>query len=264
MADMRIKFLATSVQMQMHLSVFLPDSVIADPACMAPDGLKTLWLLHGEGGDRSDWQRLSMVEHHAQAAGIALVMPNMDNSMYMDMAHGGYPYFRYLSQDLPAHARDLVRVLSARPQDNYVAGVGVGGYGALKWALRSPGSFAAAAAFSAPVDIVGALRAKAAAGALADDWAAAFGDAGRVEGTPDDILFLARQAVAANEATSRIRLALSRRDEGFAEHAAAARALSELGLSVDLHEEPDAAGWPFWSDRVGAFIDAIAAAREEG
>lgn len=263
MANMRIKFLATSVQMQMHLSVFLPDAAIADPASIPDSGLKTLWLLHGEGGSYSDWQRLSMVEHHAQAAGIALVMPNMDNSMYMDMAHGGYPYFRYLMEDLPVHVRDVVRVLSRRQQDNYAAGVGVGGYGALKWALRLPGTFEAAAAFSAPVDIVAALRAKERAKMLTYDWVAAFGEAARIEGTQDDLFLLARQVARTSKKRTRLYLSASQGEDSFAESVASAQGLSDLGLPVELRETV-AGGWPVWSDCVGAFIDTITAPVRNG
>ena len=61
-ATLKIKFLATSIQMQMHLLVFLPESIAGLGAAECAR-LKVLWLLHGEGGDCSDWTRLSMVEH---------------------------------------------------------------------------------------------------------------------------------------------------------------------------------------------------------
>lgn len=137
MAVLKIKYLATTTKMQMHFSVFLPDAAVCDLGRGTDSKLKVLWLLHGEGGDCSDWLRLSMIEHHADKAGVALVMPNMDNSMYMDMAHGGYPYFTYLAEDLPAHVRDLISLLSDRREDNVVAGVGAGGYGALVGAARA-------------------------------------------------------------------------------------------------------------------------------
>jgi S-formylglutathione hydrolase FrmB len=251
MADMRIKFLATSVQMQMHLGVFLPDAAIAASDSIPASGLKTLWLLHDAGGDDSDWMRLSMVEHYAQAAGVALIMPSMDNSMYMDMAYGGYPYFRYLTEDLPNHVRNLVGVLSVRPEDNYVAGVGVGGYGALKWALRFPDAFAAAAAFSAPIDIVGALRRQEDAGGLANDWAAAFGSAAAVEGTPDDLLLLARGR--SNSAPTALYV-----DAGLADEASLPPAFAPLKSP----EAPDMAGWPYWDSRIRAFIDDIVLSAE--
>ena len=43
--------------------------------------------------------------------------------------------------------------LSRRREDTFVAGLSMGGYGALKWALRYPERFAAAASLSGAVDI---------------------------------------------------------------------------------------------------------------
>lgn len=251
MASLKVKFLATSIKMQMHLSVFLPEAAMR---ASGPDPLKVLWLLHGEGGDCSDWTRLSMVEHFAEAANIALVMPNLDNSMCMDMAHGGYPYLTYLTRDLPLHIRDLVRVLSDKPQDNFVAGAGVGGYGAVKWALREPGAFGGCACFSGDVDIVAALREKQAAGELGDDWIAAFGDADRIAGTDDDPIALGRRLAAANAPLPPIHLACGTGEPGIQRRRDAAKTLQSLGLDVRYHEEPQAQGWPLWNARVREFI----------
>jgi len=260
MATLRIKFLATSIQMQMHLLVFLPES-IARPNANGSSRLKVLWLLHDQGGDCSDWTRLSMVEHDAQRADIALVMPDMAHSMYMNMAHGGYPYFTYLSEDLPRHLRNLVQVLSDRREDNFVAGVGAGGYGALKWMLRSPQMFAACASLSGDVDRVAALQHKQAAGTLTDDWIAAFGDTTRLAGSPDDNLQLARQRAATGEAPApAIHLAFSRHDESCQRDAQAARNLQQLGFVVREHEEATRLGWPYWSERIGDFIAKTVAA----
>ncbi len=256
MASLKVKFLATSIKMQMHLSVFLPEAAMRAPAGADGARLKVLWLLHGEGGDCSDWLRLSMVEHSAEAAGIALVMPNLDNAMYMDMAHGGYPYFTYLTQDLPLHIRYLVRVLSDRPEDNFVAGAGVGGYGAVKWMLRAPQAFGGCACFSGDVDIVAALRAREAEGGLGDDWAAAFGDADRIAGTDDDPMALARQLAAARTPVAPIRISCGEGEPGVARRRDAAAALRSLGLDVRFHEDREAQGWPLWDARVREFIRA--------
>ena len=260
MADLRIKFLATSIEMQMHLRVFLPEASLPGNGRPAVK-LKTLWLLHGEGGDCSDWQRLSMVEHHAEQAGIALVMPSVDNSMYMDMIHGGYPYFRYLSEELPRHVRDLVKVLSDQPEDNRVAGVGIGGYGALKWALRSPGMFSAAACLSAPIDIVSTLARLELEDRLTDEWAAAFGDARRIASTQDDILTLADRVEGRSPA---IHLAASAADEHYTESLSAARRLRASGLGISIHEDPKATGWSFWDSRIQAFIADMATGAPTG
>lgn len=254
MATLKIKFLATSIQMQMHLLVFLPESV-ARPTSDKSTRLKVLWLLHGEGGDCSDWTRLSMVEHYAQEANIALIMPDLANSMCTDMAHGGYPYFRYLAEDLPRHVRHLVQVLSTRKEDNYVAGVCTGGYGAVKWMLRAPQMFASSACLSGDIDMVSALRQREMDGLLTDNWIAAFGGSACLADSQEDNLYLCKQLRESYEASSPIHVAFSRRDEGLQRNRDAVRYLQHLGIEVQAHEEAKEHGWPFWDARIKHFIE---------
>jgi S-formylglutathione hydrolase FrmB len=253
MATLRIKFLATSIQMQMHLQVFLPET-IARPGPASNERLKVLWLLHGEGGDCSDWTRLSMIEHYAQEANIALVMPDLANSMCMNMVHGGYPYFTYLTQDLPRHIHHLVHVLSDRREDNFVAGVSTGGYGAVKWMLSAPQMFSGCVCLSGDIDMVAALREKKARGDLTDAWIAAFGDAATIAGTPDDTLHLCEQHAKRSHPISPIHVAFSRQDEGLERKRDASRKLRDLGLPVHVHEEANGQGWPLWDARMREFI----------
>ena len=259
MATLKIKFLATTIQMQMHLAVFLPEAAGRGGPPLAPGPLKVLWLLHGEGGDCSDWLRLSMVEHHAQEAGIALVMPSLDNSMAMDMAHGGYPYFGYLANDLPRHVRHLVGSLSPAREDNFVAGVGAGGHGAIKWMLRAPRMFAGGACLSGDIDMAAALRAREAEGPLADDWSAAFGGSARLAGSTDDVMHLCRERASAGAAVPPIVIATNERDDSFQRNRQAAGELAALGLDVRIGETPGSTGWAFWDAQLREFIRAVVA-----
>lgn len=67
------------------------------------------------------------------------------------MAHG-LKYFTYISEELPKICRDMFRIFNRR-ENNFVAGLSMGGYRALKTALRYPECFAAAASFSGAVNI---------------------------------------------------------------------------------------------------------------
>jgi S-formylglutathione hydrolase FrmB len=264
MATLRIKFLATSVGMQMHLMVFLPEPLAGSPACPG-ERLRVLWLLHAEAGDCSDWLRLSMIEHHAQAANLALVMPNLNNSMCMNMAHGGYPYFDYLTQELPRHVRHLVPVLSARREDNFVAGIGTGGHGAAKWLLGIPGMFAGCACLSGELDMVAALRHGEAEGALADDKLAAFGGPAQLEGTLDDIMHLISGGLPAGALPASLYLAASNREACNARNAGPASRLQALGMEVVTRDSAQESGWPFWDDALRDFIGRLSkAGRPDG
>ena len=77
---------------------------------------------------------------------VLFVLPDAQRSYSTDMAHG-QKYFTYLTQDLPRIVRDVFRVSTA-PEDSYIMGASMGGYGALKAALTYPENYAACVAFS--------------------------------------------------------------------------------------------------------------------
>lgn len=69
----------------------------------------------------------------------------------MDMA-AGPDYFTYIAEELPQLCREMFHITDD-PAKTYIAGNSMGGYGALKTALRHPKSFAAAGSFSGAVDV---------------------------------------------------------------------------------------------------------------
>ena len=134
--------------MQTGLSVILPQN----RSHVDEDGrFPVLFLLHGLSDNASAWTSYTSVTRYAEYAGIAVVMPEVQRSFYTDMAYG-IPYFRYVSEELPQVARELFP-LSLRAEHTYVAGLSMGGYGAMKLALRFPDRFAAVGSFSGATDV---------------------------------------------------------------------------------------------------------------
>jgi len=78
-------------------------------------------------------------------------MPAVHRSFYTDEVHG-HRYWTFVSEELPRVVSSFFNV-SARREDTFVAGLSMGGYGALKLALTHPDRFAAVASLSGVVDI---------------------------------------------------------------------------------------------------------------
>lgn len=109
-----------------------------------------LYLLHGLSDNHTIWMRRTSIERYAAAYGLVVVMPDGGRSFYSDMAAGDR-YWTMLSEELPQIVRNLFPV-SGKREDTFAAGLSMGGYGALKLALRRPERFAAAVALSPVTD----------------------------------------------------------------------------------------------------------------
>lgn len=153
------------------------------------DGHPVLWLLHGLSDDHTIWMRRTSIERYVAPYGLAVVMPAVHRSYYTDMRHG-YPYWMFVSEELPAIARQFFR-LSPRREDNFVAGLSMGGYGALKLALRHPTRYAAAASLSGALDVAGMVRQRGDERLL--EFENVYGDLDQIAGSNDDLLALAEK-----------------------------------------------------------------------
>ncbi len=112
---------------------------------------KTLYLLHGLSDDQTIWMRRTSIERYASELGICVVMPMGARSFYSDMKYG-MKYYTYIAKELPAIIEDMFNVSNKR-EDRYIAGLSMGGYGAMKIALTEKGRYAAAIALSPVSDI---------------------------------------------------------------------------------------------------------------
>ena len=149
MAFIQCGFFSEVLGLSTSMNVILPQSSagqIGMEGKSFSEKHHTLYLLHGLSDDHTIWMRRTSIERYAASLGIAVVMPAVHRSFYTDMANG-YNYWTFVSEELPAIARSFFPLSDAR-EDNFVAGLSMGGYGAFKLALRCPDKFAAAASLS--------------------------------------------------------------------------------------------------------------------
>lgn len=157
MALVTCDFFSESLEFGTSMTVLLPQATeaqvgVTSAADADGDGPPVLYLLHGMSDDHTAWLRYTSIERYATAAGLAVVMPAVARSFYTDEAHG-HAYWTYVADELPEIVSSFFRV-STRPQRTYVAGLSMGGYGALRLALARPRRYAAAASLSGALDIV--------------------------------------------------------------------------------------------------------------
>lgn len=108
-------------------------------------------LLHGFTNSGDDWMQMTAAPRYAADNGLALVAPDCGNSFYQNMAFGG-AWADFVTDEMPALLGEMFRLPTARDQ-NFIAGLSMGGYGALYLGLRRPDRYAGCASFSGAVDV---------------------------------------------------------------------------------------------------------------
>ncbi len=149
MAFIQCDFFSESLGLSTSMSVILPQKTLSQIGLtgnVIATKHPTLYLLHGLSDDHTIWMRRTSIERYASELGIAVVMPAVQRSFYEDMTYG-LKYWTFISEELPAIARSFFP-LSDKREDNFVAGLSMGGYGAFKLALNCPEQYAAAASLS--------------------------------------------------------------------------------------------------------------------
>lgn len=145
----RVDFYSECLGFNTTALVIIPDSVPNKRA-------NVLYLLHGLSDNCTGWMRLTSIERYARARKMAVVMPEVQRSYYTDMAYGP-KYFSYVAVELPKLMQKMFG-FSDKQEKNYVAGLSMGGYGALKCALTYPQKYAGCAAFSSACDVKGNIE----------------------------------------------------------------------------------------------------------
>lgn len=198
----------------------------------------------GGGGDHTEWTRQISIERYAEAKGLALVLPRVDRSYYMDMKQGG-AYFTYLSEELPRIVQYLFPI-SHQPEDTFVAGISTGGYGAFKLALRCHDQYAAAASLSGGLDLIGRLREE--NGFAPGEAERIFGSTEKLEGSNDDLFALAAEVGKAGNQPM-LYQCCGAEDFLYAGNQRFLRRAEEVGLHITYEEEPGEHEWAIGTEK---------------
>jgi putative tributyrin esterase len=123
------------------------------PVSVAPgQKLPVVYLLHGGGGGFRDWTNDSDVARFAES-GLLLVMPEGGSSYYTNAVDPPQDrYEDYIVSDLIADVESRFPAATGR-SNRAIVGVSMGGFGAVKIALRHPELFAFAGGLSSAIDV---------------------------------------------------------------------------------------------------------------
>jgi putative tributyrin esterase len=220
-----------------HYNQTLPGTISSRPK------MKTLYLLHGLQDDHTAWIRQTAIERYVAPFGIAVVMPSVQRSFYTDMVFGG-AYETFVADELPRLARYYFPLSDAR-EDNFIAGLSMGGYGAFKLALNYPENYCAAASLSGVLDLENAVNALPVE--IKQDFINIFGTTPSIHGTKHDLFYAAQCCKAEKKPIPRLYQCCGDQDYLYQHNIAFRDFTLNEGLSLTWREDAGFGhSWDYW------------------
>ena len=243
-----IQFQSKLVNATLPYNVILPPDYRTSSTTRYP----VLYLFHGLTGHYSDWVTKTNVADYAAQYRMIVVMPEGKDGWYTDSATvPNDKYESYVLKELIPDVQKRYRTIETR-FGRGVAGLSMGGYGALKFGLKSPGTFAFAASLS------GALAAPSWTekdlkdpGAARDSVLSVFGPAGSDTRKANDI-FEGVRSMTPNRVAGLPYLYLDcgTEDGLISTNQQFAALLREKKIPHEYRELPGDHNWAYWDQQV--------------
>lgn len=154
MAQLNVNFHSYSIGVPVEIELTLPSVSSCDgrdgtqPSHKLAAKFPVLYLLHGAGNDYHCWTRYTSAERYAEEQQIAIVTCSVGNSRYHNREGArGEKFFDFLSKELPEFLTSYFPI-SDRPEDTFICGYSMGGYGTMLHTFTTPERFAASGFFS--------------------------------------------------------------------------------------------------------------------
>lgn len=259
MAILDISFASNALKRKTSMKAILP----IDPydACSGKaveyDGepMKSLYLLHGYGGDATDWLNNTDIETYAGKHHLAVFLPNGENSFYVNSKAIG-SWESYVANELVPFTRRMFNI-SRETRDTFIAGNSMGGFGALNLGLGHPKTFGKVAALSSALilrNINGVEPGYIDSIADYDYYHAVFGDLSCVAGSEKDPLARMDAALCENSPQP-LYMVCGNEDFLLEENRSFASEARDRGADLIYEEHEGSHDWKFWNTHIEKAIE---------
>ena len=259
MASGRMEFHAETIMQHANFSFVLPNDVSMEEVFdlrhydRPP---KTLILLHGLTGTDTDWLFGGVAQEMAIQYNLAVFMPTAGNFFYLDRGYPGGNYGSFVGEEFPAYIRNTFGYAQRR-EDTIIAGLSMGGYGAIHTALAYPETFSGCIALSS------ALRVHAIAQGRLDGVMPpamirdVFGDPETLEASDRNPEVQIRSLKAAGTALPKLYLACGTEDGLVAPNRDFHQFLTAESVDHRYEEGPGVHNWTFWNEYLPRGLEYI-------
>lgn len=219
--------------------------------------LKTLYLLHGIFGNYTDWVNGTRIQALAEANDLAVIMPSGENHFYLDDEKSGELYGEFIGKELVEFTRKLFP-LSDKREDTFIAGLSMGGYGAIRNGLKYAENFGCVIGLSAAL--------------VHDTWKdadnsapiftfrrnyyeAIFGEYDKVKGSDKDPKALLLKLKEEGRSVPKMYLCCGTEDGLITANRDFRDFLNENGVDLTYVEGPGKHDWVFWDTYIKKVLD---------
>jgi len=259
MALIQVNFMSKTLMRTVPMNVILPVDKMVFPGMIAREDkpYKTLYLLHGVFGNYTDWISGTNVQRWAEENDLVVVMPSGDNMFYVDNPGVNNYYGEFIGKELVEMTRKMFPISHER-EDTYIAGLSMGGYGALRNGLKYNDTFGCIAGLSSALIIDGIENRTNDVPFFIESRSYAegcFGDLRKVADSDMNPKWLAKKLVEDKGDIPKIYMACGESDFLLKANDDFKNYLDELGIEAIFEVGPGAHEWDFWNTYIKKVIE---------
>lgn len=252
MASGRMEFHADTIMQHANFAFVIPNDFVMEEIKNPRHydrPTKTLILLHGLTGTDTDWLYGGVAQEMAKQYNLAVFMPTTGNSFYLDRGYQGGNFASFVGEELPEYIRKTFGFCRKR-EETMIAGLSMGGFGAIHTALQFPDVFSTGIALSSALVIhevaeLGDRKNSVMPKAMVLD---VFGDPDTLLDSDRNPEVLYHRLKAEGKQIPKLYLAIGREDSLYGVNQDFRRFLEEEGADFFYEDGPGIHNWDFWNE----------------
>ncbi len=249
MAICNLRFRSKILGKMTEINVLLPELAAAGMPRVSEMSVVT--LLHGLSDDATAWLTRTNAPLYAEENKVCIVLPDGGRTFYVDMAEG-VRYGAYLSRELPTVLSRAFGISTDR-EKNIIAGLSMGGFGALYHGLNSD-RYTAIGSFSTPIDIATNPIYRGNGTGISiykNEFECIFGDIAKCVGSDVDLFATAQK----NRDTAPPIYLTCGTDDAFIDvNRAYSKELTKQGIEHTYRETSGGHTWDVWDNALSDFL----------
>ncbi len=250
MALIQVNYMSQALFRIVPVNVILPvDHFDGDANCYLnhkEQTYKTLYLLHGLLGNYTDWVSQTRILKWAEEKNLAVVMPSGDNAFYFRSRTPWNDYGTFIGEELVEMTRRMFP-LSRKREDTFIAGLSMGGFGALRNGIVYSGTFSRVVGLSSALHIFEDTSEETDIGLFDDPEAEA--------ATDKNPWVAVEEMLSGKRSVPKFYMACGTEDDLLPVNIRFRDFLRDKGLDVTWDEERAGHDWDFWDSQIRKVLD---------